>query len=57
MINLGFMLNYPHVCYRIETQRDEAIQNVLEMQESWEDYQRRSKEKYRKVIFLFYNEF
>ena len=57
MINLGFMFNYTHVCYRIETQRDEAIQNVLEMQESWEDYQRRSKEKYRKVIFLFYNEF
>ncbi|GFO15843.1 coiled-coil domain-containing protein 18 [Plakobranchus ocellatus] len=33
----------------IECQRDEALQNLIEAQDSLEDYQRRSKEKIRKM--------
>ena len=33
----------------IEYQRDEAIQNLIEMQDTWEDYQRRSKDRNRKL--------
>ncbi|XP_005105710.1 coiled-coil domain-containing protein 18 isoform X2 [Aplysia californica] len=33
----------------IESQRDEAVQNLIEMQDSLEDYQRRTKEKIKKL--------
>lgn len=35
--------------YRAEVQRDEALQNFIDAQETLEDYQRKAKDKTRKV--------
>lgn len=38
----------------IEIQRDEALQNLMEAHDSLEDYQRRIKDKVKKVIYIFH---
>lgn len=38
--------------HRAEVQRDEALQNFIEAQETLEDYQKKAKDKTRKVKLL-----
>ena len=39
--------------FRLETQRDEALQNFLEAQDTLEDFQKKTKERLKQVCYVY----